>query len=331
MDFYNYKYNINSVNFYKNYSKNTLTKKEKEGDPYSTYLLGMRYLCDKQYDLAFKFIKKSAELNVNESFYDLGMCYKLGEGIEPNMVNSYIFFKKAAEEINRDFRAFYELGLIYKKGILYNNDNDNYIVEKDLKKAYIYFEIALSKNNNNTSAILYELGLCYKNGDGVNKDEKKAFEYIQNSVNNEKLVKNQIELALCYKTGMGIEKDETHAIQIFRELITITQSICKCYCNNKKIIIENLIYYYENKKYISLSKIHNLASYYCMSGKYDKAFENYEISAYNKYAPSQYGLFWCYYKGKGVEKNIEVAIKWLQLSAKQDFEQAILMKNKLNL
>jgi len=316
------------MSFYKKYSIKTLMKKEKEGDPYSTYLLGMRNLFDKHYDLAFTFLKKSADLNVKESFYDLGMCYKLGEGTELNMMKAFSFFEKA-DKISKDFRAYYELGLIYKIGILYNNNN--IYIDKNLKKAYIYFEIALSKNCNNKAAILYELGMCYKNGDGVNKDEKKAFEYIQNSVNNEKTMKNQIGLALCYKHGIGVEKDGKYAIRIFRELITHIQFTCKCYCNNKKIIIDNLISYYENDKQLSVSKIHNLASFYCISGNYVQAFENYKISAFNKYAPSQYGLFWCYYRGKGVKKNIEVAIKWLKLSAEQEFEQAILMQNKLNL
>ena len=54
----------------------------------------MRNLFDKQYDLAFTFLKKSADLNVNESFYDLGMCYKLGEGTCINMIKYYFFIEK---------------------------------------------------------------------------------------------------------------------------------------------------------------------------------------------------------------------------------------------
>ena len=309
------------MNFYRKYSIERLIKKEKENHPICTYLLGMHHLLNKNYDVAFTLIKKATDLNVEDSYYDLGMCYKFGEGTEQNVLKAYTFFEKA-EKLGKDSRTYYELGLIYKKGILYLNNN-NIFIDKDYKKAFYYFELAFNKNlnSNNISEILYQIGLCYKNGEGVNKDEKKAFDLFTESLFKKYITAVQLEIALCYKNGIGVEKDEKKAHNIFRKIIASNK--CKCYCDNKKIIVENLISYYENKKELSDVNMYNLANYYYMNGNYDKAFDKYEESAFNNYAPAQYGLFYCYYKGKGVVKNNENAIKWLKLSANQNYNQAI--------
>jgi TPR repeat protein len=320
---------------YRRYCIDHLIQKEKEGHPRCTYLLGIRYLEGKEvelnYDLAFKYLSKAAELCENDSYYDLGMCYKLGEGTCINMIKYYFFIEKA-EQISRDRRAYYELGLIYKKSIL--NKNQTIYISKDYKKAFIYFSLAYQKNKrfNNIPEILHELGLCYKNGFGVEKNEKKAFNLFEKAISMNKVIRTQIELALCYKDGIGIEKNEKKSNMMFKDILKIIK--CKCKCDNKQIVINNLISYYENKKQnendLSIKKIYNLANYYYIDENYGKAFEYYEETAYNKYAPSQYGLFICYYKGLGVEKNIKIAIDWLILSAKEGNKQSILMANRLN-
>ena len=52
----------------------------------------------------------------------------------------------------------------------------------------------------------YELGMSYLKGDGVDKDEKKAFELFEKAAlkgdNNA-----QYQLALCYQHGKGTNKD----------------------------------------------------------------------------------------------------------------------------
>ena len=183
------------------------------------------------------------------------------------------------------------------------------------------------------SEIIHELGLCYKHGNGVEKNEIKAFNLFQKSISINKVIRTQIELALCYKNGFGIEKNEKKSNKMFQELLKIIK--CKCNCKNKQIVINSLISYYENKKQnenkLSVEKLYNLANYYYIDKNYSKAFEYYEESAYNHFSYSQYGLFLCYYKGNGVEKNIDIAKDWLILSAKEGNKQSILMANKLNI
>lgn len=319
----------------------TLIQKEKEGDPRCTYLLGIRYLegedVELDYDLAFNYLSKAVKLRENNSYYNLGMCYKLGQGTIINNVEAQSLFVRS-ETIGRDSRAYYELGLIHKEGfILYidNKEKNTFVGMKNYAKAFNYFILAYknNKHSNNISHIMHEIALCYKDGIGVEKNEIKAFNLFQKSLSKKKIIKTQIELALCYKDGIGIEKNEKKSNIMFKELLKVIK--CKCNCDNKKIIIDNLISYYENKKQtenqLSFKKLYNLANYYYINKNFDKAFEYYEETAYNKFAPSQYGLFMCYYKGFGVKQNIDIAKHWLILSAKEGNKQSILMANKLNI
>ena len=53
------------------------------------------------------------------------------------------------------------------------------------------------------------LSVCYQNGTGINKNEKKAFEcYI-----NEGDLCAQYNLGICYQNGTGISKSEKEAFE----------------------------------------------------------------------------------------------------------------------
>ena len=54
----------------------------------------------------------------------------------------------------------------------------------------------------------------------------------------------------------------------------------------------------------------------------EKAFEWYEKSAKQNFAPAQFRLAWMYFNGRGVEKDEEKAFEWCEKSAKQNFAPA---------
>ena len=63
----------------------------------------------------------------------------------------------------------------------------------------------------------YWLGVCYRDGRGVKKDVKRAFELFNAArLNGKRLGKADVALAECYEKGIGVAKDEARAEKIYR-------------------------------------------------------------------------------------------------------------------
>ena len=63
----------------------------------------------------------------------------------------------------------------------------------------------------------YELGVCYRDGRGVKKDVKRAFElFISAQVDGKRHGKTDVALAECYEKGIGVAKDEVQAEKIYQ-------------------------------------------------------------------------------------------------------------------
>lgn len=63
----------------------------------------------------------------------------------------------------------------------------------------------------------YELGVCYRDGRGVKKDAKRAFELFTSAqVDGKRHGKTDVALAECYEKGIGVAKDEAQAEKIYR-------------------------------------------------------------------------------------------------------------------
>ena len=52
------------------------------------------------------------------------------------------------------------------------------------------------------------LGWCYKNGIGLEKDARKAVELFQKAAEQEQCANAYTNLGICYKYGIGVEKNE---------------------------------------------------------------------------------------------------------------------------
>ena len=63
----------------------------------------------------------------------------------------------------------------------------------------------------------YRLGVCYRDGRGVKKDAKRAFELFNSAqVDGKRHGKTDVALAECYEKGIGVAKDEARAEKIYR-------------------------------------------------------------------------------------------------------------------
>src|SRR6266540_1931365 len=61
----------------------------------------------------------------------------------------------------------------------------------------------------------YNLGRCYQNGMGIEKDEIKAFEYYKKSAE-KGYVEAQFQLGCCYYEGIGTEVNKDWAFDLYK-------------------------------------------------------------------------------------------------------------------
>ena len=61
----------------------------------------------------------------------------------------------------------------------------------------------------------YNLGACYKNGIGVEKDPAEAVKWYRKAAD-QGIAKAQYNLGACYESGTGVERDPAEAARWFR-------------------------------------------------------------------------------------------------------------------
>ena len=83
----------------------------------------------------------------------------------------------------------------------------------DLERAASWFRKAADLGD---SLAQYNLGVCYSNGQGVEKDETRAFFWFQKAAE-QGLAGAQFNLGVYYDKGKGVEKDEAKAVSWYRK------------------------------------------------------------------------------------------------------------------
>jgi len=79
-------------------------------------------------------------------------------------------------------------------------------------KAVEYYQLSADQGNSDAQC---NLGYCYKNGIGVEKDLDKAIHYYQLSADRGNSTA-QCYLGVCYENGEGVEPDIIKAMHLYR-------------------------------------------------------------------------------------------------------------------
>lgn len=108
--------------------------------------------------------RKKAEQGNADAQFTIGMCYYNGEGVFKDMQAAKEWLGKAAEQ--EHLEAQYRLALCYYYG--------KNISDKDKDRMVWMLKTATGKGHPNAA---YYLGLCFRNGFGVVKDEAEAKTY----------------------------------------------------------------------------------------------------------------------------------------------------------
>jgi len=144
-----------------------LQKASKMGEnPYLCNYLGLAYMygsgveCDSA--LAIKYLESAATRGISGAYHNLGIMYKYAKcGVRQNFNKAYDYFCKGAE-LNVPICIYDKAYMLYK----------GLGCKQDYKTAGDLFYTAAMKRH---TPSLYMLGLCYRNGYGVEADSVMAF------------------------------------------------------------------------------------------------------------------------------------------------------------
>ncbi len=167
-------------------------------------------------------------------------------------------------------------------------------VEKDEKEAFQWFLKAADQGN---AEAQNNVGICYLKGDGVEKDEKEAFQWFLKAAE-QRDAEAQYNVGACYLKGDGVEKDEKNAFQWFlkaaeQELAKAQNNVGTCYSNGDGVEKDE-----------------------------KEAFQWFLKAAEQKLAVAQYNVGICYLNGGGVEKDEKEAFQWFLKAAEQELAKA---------
>jgi TPR repeat protein len=224
-------------------------------------------------DKAIEYYMKSGELEFSEAYYSLGTIY-----ISDKYKNIY-------KEYNYQKSLYwFEKGCdinnpksLYNVGVFYYN---GYYVKKNKYKALIYFIKSAELNDPDA---LYMLGCIYEEGDFVPINYNKSFEYYKKSADFDNIY-------ALYKIGLHYEyKNEiSKAIGYYIKSAELNNPNAMNYLGN--------IYEYGRLVNIDLNI----------------AFNWYQQSANKGDIIGIQNLSYCYYYGKGVEKNEKYALELIK-------------------
>ncbi len=159
---------------------------------------------------AVEYYLRSADLGYFLGQYYIGLCYQEGLGVEKDESRAAHYFYRASRQGHAPAQLC--LGLLFRRASpaieqFYthpSSSDDTYTKpgtperqRQNDRKAISYYEMAAAQNY---PVAVTNLGVCYENGWGVEKDEARAFQYYLKSANLGHGL-SQYYCAIAYSTG----------------------------------------------------------------------------------------------------------------------------------
>ena len=137
------------------------------------------------------------------------------------------------------------------------------------------------------------LGVLYLQGDGVEKDAKKAFEWFSRAAKAEDITGME-NVAYCYRHGEGVQQNTNRALEWYNNAIDAGSTWAMCQLAE--------MYHYGDK----------------IEEDQNKAFLLYRRAAYADDVDAMVPLSSMYYNGEGTVQDLKKAYKWALAAAKKE-------------
>ncbi|MFA4182513.1 tetratricopeptide repeat protein [Xylanibacter rodentium] len=233
-----------------------------------------------------KWLKKAvngkllAGVDLAEAMCMLGCCYQHGWGVDCDLASAVEWWQQAADM--GDAYANDRLGYCYSHG--------QGGLPKDAVQAFLHY---LKAAEGGYFKDYFSVGLCYKDGDGVERDDEKAFGWFKKAAEHDNPMA-WVELGNCYATGSGMALDCGKAVVWYRKAVDLggnafpdaLRGLGNCY-----------------------------AAGHGVEQDWNKAVELYSRAARADDPESQYLLARCYAEGHGVKQDMEEAVRLYKKAA----------------
>lgn len=132
---------------------------------YDEYMDGVYAYKEKDYKKSFTYFQQAANKGNGEAYFYIGVQYQFGYGVQQNIDEAIISYKKGAE-LN-DYLSMASLGILYK-------DTETL---RDYKKAAYWYEKSIQSDKYDVNSRI-ALGLIYYDGGyGVTQNKIKSYKY----------------------------------------------------------------------------------------------------------------------------------------------------------
>jgi TPR repeat protein/superfamily II DNA or RNA helicase len=256
-------------------------KTAEDNDPESQFMVGKMYEygrgAPQDSQKAMEWYERSAELGCLDALNALGLIYVDGrKQIQADQKKAFRNFKKGAAQNHPYCQA--NLGLAYDAGIG---------TKRNFKEAAKWYRKAADQG---VAFAQNSLGFMYQQGEGVPQDYTEAAKWHEMAAE-QGLPEAQNFLGVLYDSGKGVPQDEAKAVELYRMAAEGGDVNAKANLGVK--------YYYGGKEVVR--------NYAEAANWYRQAAEDGDIK-------SQKSLARMYAKGKGIQKNLELAYAWFSVA-----------------
>ncbi len=264
----------------------TLNKAAWSGNVESQFQLGERYLIgegvDANKEQAFMWFRMAATQGHVAAQVKVEAMYRNGEGVEVDEERALMWCLEAADQGHANSQ--FNVGVMYqaRSGI------------ENKEKAFVYFHKAAEQGDSEAQVCV---GIMYRDGVGVEKNNEKAFGWFHKAAEQDDS-EAQFYLGVMHRDGVDVEKNTDQAFAWFNK------AAVKGYASAQSALGEA---YVKGEGVEKNSK---------------KAFEYFQQGALQGNSAAQFNLGLSYAGGEGVKANKEKAFEWFCKAAEQDHHLA---------